>query len=308
MSHPLTTVVRMFANGAAEVEGLNPRELGDLLTGLDLEQRALEAEYAKVIDQTARTMAFQADGHSTVLAWCRARTGWSTPTAQHHIRISRLVAARPIVAEALAEGRIGVDQVATLAKAFTNPRCGAQLVDTLLAIFVSLAPKVSHRQFALAVTHWERLADSDGAHRDAERIDRDRCASLIQHADGGFSLTVEGGAIDGELLRQVLDRYIDAEFRTDWADCVAAHGDRACKDLMARTDPQRRFDAVLKIFTDAASTPPGSKRPQTVVMIVPCWLAPRLDKQTSTSCRLPCGRGGGSGRPTGRNCRRRPQW
>ena len=266
----------MFAFRATEVsavvsggvEGLTPRELGGLLTGLDHGQRALEADYAKVIDHTARTMAFQADGHRSVVAWCRAQTGWSTPTAQNHIRISRLLAARPIIATALADGQIGVDQVATLAKAFANPRCGTKLDDTLLNIFVALAPKVSHRQFALAVTHWERLADSDGAHRDATRIDQDRRASLIQHADGRFSLTVEGGALDGELLREVLDRYIDAEFRTDWAACVAEHGDRACNDLMARTAPQRRFDAVLRIFSDAASTPPGSKQPQTVVNLL----------------------------------------
>ena len=70
------------------------------------------------------------------------------------------------------------------------------------------------------------------------------------------------------LISEIFQRFVDAEFVSDWADTVAAHGDAACAALMPRTHAQRRFDAFHHIFLAAASTPPAAQAPEPVVNIV----------------------------------------
>ena len=76
------------------------------------------------------------------------------------------------------------------------------------------------------------------------------------------------GQLDGAGNQEIFDRFVDAEFQTDWAATVAQYGDKASTALMPRTDAQRRADALTAIFTRAASTAPGSRAPEPVVNIL----------------------------------------
>ena len=63
-------------------------------------------------------------------------------------------------------------------------------------------------------------------------------------------------------IREVWDHYYDAETRADWEHARALFGDAACANDLARTDNQRRADALHRIFEDAAASdgsavPPG---------------------------------------------------
>jgi hypothetical protein len=60
---------------------------------------------------------------------------------------------------------------------------------------------------------------------------------------------------------------VQAEWHADWDWTVAQFGDAACTALMPRTDPQRRADAMTRIFADAASREPGATAPEPVVNI-----------------------------------------
>jgi hypothetical protein len=63
----------------------------------------------------------------------------------------------------------------------------------------------------------------------------------------------------GAELREILDRYVDAEFKADWEAAVARLGEEVLarggisKEDLDRTDAQRRADALVKIFRDAAA-------------------------------------------------------
>ena len=70
-----------------------------------------------------------------------------------------------------------------------------------------------------------------------------------------FVFRLFGPAIDGEHLRRRLQRYIDAEWKLDWARCVAEHGDAAAAHLMARTGDQRRYDAFMRMVFDPNPIP-----------------------------------------------------
>jgi hypothetical protein len=65
--------------------------------------------------------------------------------------------------------------------------------------------------------------------------------------------------MQGAELREILDRYVDAEFEADWAEAKARlgpdglFGDGITKHDLQRTDAQRRADALVRVFRDAAA-------------------------------------------------------
>ena len=110
--------------------------------------------------------------------------------------------------------------------------------------------------FAVVLARWETLADADGAHRDHERAHDDRDA-FIAPVGNEVHLRAHCGTTQGAVLREIFDRFLGAEFHADWDAAKATHGDLVTKALLARTDRQRRADALAAIFHAAASTAPG---------------------------------------------------
>ena len=248
------------------VSGSDVRGLSALFAELDAERRRVEARLAVVVGEVDRRGLYAVDGHATAKGWCRASAKWSTPEAVSSIRVARLMHASAEVADAALSGAIGVSQLRLLARAFANPRCGAQLLD-VITLLVEHAQQLSFDDFALVMRRWEMLADTDGAHRNAEAVHRDRQASMSEH-DGVFDVHAQGGVAQGVAIQEIFQRYVDAEFAIDWAETVAVHGDDACAALMPRTPAQRRYDAFHKIFLDAVSTPAGAQAPDPVVNII----------------------------------------
>ncbi len=76
------------------------------------------------------------------------------------------------------------------------------------------------------------------------------------------------GTTQGAVLREIFDRFVGTEFHADWDAARATHGNLVTKALLARTDRQRRADALVAIFTAAVSTAPGATAPEPVVNIV----------------------------------------
>lgn len=241
-------------------------DLGSLFASLDRERRRVEARLAELVAEAHRRATYAADGHASVASWCRAGARWSTNEASVHLRLGRLMFASPTVAAAAHDGLVGVAQLHALARAFANPRCGGQLLH-VIDLLIEHAQHLSFDEFNLVVRRWEMLADADGAFRDEEATHRDRTAN-IGLSDGGVDVRAHGASAQGVLISEIFQRFVDAEFVSDWADTVAAHGDAACAALMPRTHAQRRFDAFHHIFLAAASTPPAAQAPEPVVNIV----------------------------------------
>ena len=103
--------------------GLSGRELGDRLVELDRVRRVLEAATVAVLDEAERSDAYRDDGCITLGSWARCQVLWSKHEATTRLRELDLVRLCPEVAVALESGRLGVAQVAELARARANPRC-----------------------------------------------------------------------------------------------------------------------------------------------------------------------------------------
>jgi hypothetical protein len=234
-----------------ELESLEGRELDEALAELDQIVRRAEHAIGLVMDRCDRTGHFVADGHRSPRGWAMAVTNCSPGDAARRHRTASLLRLLPAVGDELRAGRIGVAQLHLLAKLAANPRVRDQLPASE-TVLLDAAQHLPYQDFKTVCQRWERLADADGAHRDHERSLAHRNASIVD-VDGEYELRSRQTAIAGAIMREVFDKFCEAQYRADWDATVAEHGDRARPELMPRTSAQRRADALMAIFEAAAS-------------------------------------------------------
>ena len=76
------------------------------------------------------------------------------------------------------------------------------------------------------------------------------------------------GSLEGSSFHETWQAYIDAEFNHDWARAQQIHGADTNRDLLDRTDAQRRADALTQIAADAVNSDKPSAPVKRVHLIV----------------------------------------
>ncbi len=251
---------------AEGIDELDARALAVRLGDVERTIRALEAVATTIVASGDRRELFREDGHTSVRGWLKASLRISDVDVGHRVRTAKLVTSFPRCGRELAAGRLGVGQVRELARVYANPRCGEQLGGVVNEL-VHLARAHPHETFVRAVRAWERLADADGAHRDQEHTHAGRSARIAEVGDATY-LDLRVGTAQGALIREVFDRFTQAEFDAEWDELHGRLGDAACPGRLERTESQRRADAVVAIFEAAAAASPNAERPEPVVNIV----------------------------------------
>jgi Domain of unknown function (DUF222) len=237
---------------AADLEGLEPRELARTLAELDVVRRRVEALIAEAVGVADRNAAYAEDGHVSVTGWVRATCNTSKAETKSMVQGARLLHAVPEARAAAHAGLMGVAQMRLLARVHGNPRCAAQLPESA-ALLVGHAEALWFDEFQIVLDRWQTLADADGAHDAHERAHNDRDAH-VSIVDRRVFVDARGGVVAGSAIKEIFDRFCDAEFRTDWDAGVIQWGDRMNPQLLERSGAQRRFDALLAVFTAAAAS------------------------------------------------------
>ena len=220
--------------------GPPPDDLEMLLTGLEQVSRQVEAAVLSVVSAADRTRRFQADGHRTVTAWQQAVVNCGRTTAVARTRSARLAQRAPQVAERLAAGTVGVEQVRALARLSANRRCAERLFDegeAWIPQLLDYAEAMPLADFRLVLDRWEQLADDDGSGLDQARRRRHVHLSIV-----GDVAVLKGqfDAATGLVLKEILAMFENAEFATE-----AQSGD------ISRSAAQRRADAMVALFHQA---------------------------------------------------------
>ncbi|MGB8862177.1 MAG: DUF222 domain-containing protein [Ilumatobacteraceae bacterium] len=216
----------------------------------DRERARDEARMALFVHQLGDAGLHLVDGHRSMRAFGRAACNWSSAEAARFERLGRLLARFPQVGVAVDAGVLGVAQLHALARVAANPRVQAHLEESM-DLLVEQAGTLDYDQLVIVLARWESLADEDGSGDRHERAHRNRNTTL-HLGDHSFQLEANGGTAVGVQLKEILDAFTQAEFHADWEHGVAEHGERMCPGLMARSDAQRRADALLAIFQAAA--------------------------------------------------------
>ncbi len=248
------------------LDGLGGRELAARLGDVERAIRKLEAVAVSIVAAADRRAVFRDDGHASVRGWVKASLRVSDRTVTHRMRTAKLCAALPQCQAALAGGELGVDQVRELARTNANPRCGEHL-GTVIDLLLDLSGEAPYEGFAGALRQWERLADADGAHRGDEAAHAGRSARMALVGDEGY-LDARMGTVQFAAMKEVFDRFTQAEFEAEWDELRQQFGDDACPGMLERSEGQRRADALAAIFSRAAATDPAAKDPEPVVNIV----------------------------------------
>jgi hypothetical protein len=247
-------------------EGCTDEELVAMLGSLERQHRALAASRAEVVEALDRRRVFRRDGHATVHGLVRTVTRCPTRESKDLLRTGRLLREHPEIAESLAAGELGVAQAHLLGEARAHPRCGDQFAEIAEAL-VEAARTLKFSELETLIGSWIAAADMDGANRDAAEAHAGRDAFIHVGRDG-FLFEAKGSALTGSAIKEVLERFTQAEFDKDWAWAKEEFGEAATGAQLPRSDRQRRADALMAVFEAAVCVPADARAPEPVVNLV----------------------------------------
>ncbi|MEM7092035.1 MAG: hypothetical protein AAF567_03445 [Actinomycetota bacterium] len=226
-----------------------------------------------VIDES---LVYRDHGHATARAMLQQVCRVSSGEAARLAKIARLAQGCEVIAKAWRRGKLSLDQAGVLARAYANHRV-RDAMERRQHWFVKKA-QLPFRSFERKVADWVNLTDDDGStpRPDPSHVKRD--ASMVQdHFARSWTMRGSFGSLQGDQMNRIWSAYIDAEFFVDWNAAADEHGAMAVtRDLLARTDAQRRADALHQIFADALHNPNRSVAIDTVHNIV--WSADSLEE------------------------------
>ncbi|MFM8312514.1 MAG: HNH endonuclease signature motif containing protein, partial [Ilumatobacteraceae bacterium] len=164
-------------------------------------------------------------------------------------------------------GRLPIDHLDELGRAYANERVRDHLVEAD-SVFAGLMQRLFHWQWRLSLQRWPQLADADGVQqRHADAHESRRAAVHMVGEQAVFE--AEGGTLQGTFLREVLERFVEAEWMADCDEARQRLGVQQVSALdLARTHRQRTFDALVAVFAAAASAPLVVSSPDPLINVV----------------------------------------
>ena len=234
---------------------------------LEVLRRRLDHGTDRAAGHLDASCAFSLDGHRNARCALKHLGRLSGSEAHGRTQTARALRELPAVEAAYARGEVPTQHVRAIARVVSNPRV-SEFVPIADPIFAEQASTQTYDDFCAWLRQWESLADADGAAQDAERTHERRSFSLLENAmDGSWTSQGHHGALQGAAMKELLDRYEDAEFAADWAEAREAHGTEARVEHLRRTPAQRRADALFEIFRRAGAAADG-RSPEPLVNIV----------------------------------------
>jgi hypothetical protein len=242
-------------------DALGGAEVGRELARVRCRIARLEARSAELVESAARRGIPQEEGFGSAAGWLVAVTGDPPAVCRWRVGVARALREMPATREAFARGELFEPRVRLLA------RC-RDLAPELYArdegLLVAQARTLPARAFPVAVAHWQRLANADGALADAERTFERRRLHV--------------SATWGGMVR--LDGDLDPESGSVVICALGSLAEPAALDPGEdRTPQQRRADALVEIcrrHLDSADRPrEGGERPHLIVTVDPATLGGR---------------------------------
>ena len=263
----VAAVVEHCAQGLALLERIDPSGFDTdtstaWATGVEQLRRQAAAAGVAVADHLDTATPFKDLGFFTAKQWMTHHLQLSGAEAYGRVQEARLRQAVGVWNNALAGGQVGVAQTRLMARIAANPRIDPDVLTAGVWNLMADAMDVSYIEFERRALMWEALADPIGAADTAERTRTRRNAIMHQHTDTSWELHAGFDDVGGPEFLEIFSHYVDREFNHDWNQAVTEHGaGNADITTLARTEPQRRSDALLEMARAAAACPPDRARP-----------------------------------------------
>src|ERR1700737_2626078 len=230
----LRAVVKAMSAFVREADG---EALGEALiqireAGID----PLEAVFATGVRRFDKSGEYKADGALSLTAWLRWKCKLSGGAALERVEIARQLEKLPKTEAAFANGDLGFQHVAVLAR--TAEHVGAAAVRKEEASLLQVAQTMDPGQFTAVAKNFEHRVDAAGALAEANHAYRRRYFHISEPVDGLVRLDGVLDAEGGATLRTALQAFM-----------------KPIKDD-ARSFGQRSADALMELCRHGS----GSKR------------------------------------------------
>src|SRR2546422_7881770 len=200
----LRTGVQAMAGwvGEAEADGLGEALIQIREAGID----PLEAIFATGVRRFDKSGEYKADGALSLTAWLRWKCKLSGGAAMERVEIARQLEKLPETAAAFANGDVGFQHVAVLAR--TAEHVGAAAVRKDEASLLKAAQTMDPGQFTTLAKNFEHRVDAAGALAEANRAYERRYFHISEPQDGLVRLDGVLDAEGGATLRTALQAYM----------------------------------------------------------------------------------------------------
>ncbi len=244
------------AEGEALAEGLiQIRE-----AGID----PLEAAFATGVRRFDESGEYKADGALSLTAWLRWKCKLSGGAAMERVEIARQLEKLPETAAAFANGDVGFQHVAVLAR--TAEHVGAAAVRKEEGKLLQVAQTMDPGQFTTVAKNFEHRVDAAGALAEANRAYERRYFHISEPQDGIVRLDGVLDAEGGATLRSALQPFMkpvkddDRSYGQRGADALVElgrHGGSGSKRDGAGPRPQLIIRASLDTLAGIKGAPAG---------------------------------------------------
>ena len=219
-----------------------------------------------MVDTVGACELHRDDGFSTVQSWNAYVCLTTRGETKRRAGLARMFRDLPQTGDAYRAGQIGREQLSTLLNTYRIERCRTQLAE-LLDMLMEDERRLTAAEFANVMKHWTRLADTDGARQKHQTTHEFRDLKIFENFDGGFTLQGSFGALQGASIRELFERFVQAERLADWDEARDLYGDQTNSSHVARTEAQRRADAFEAALLQASGTLPDANLPELSVNI-----------------------------------------
>src|SRR6266568_9454906 len=258
----LRTSVQAVAVCVRDADG---ETLGDALiqireTGID----PLEAVFASGVRRFDQSGEYKADGALSLTAWLRWKCKLSGGAAMERVEIARQLEKLPRTGAALANGDVGYQHVAILAR--TAEHVGTAAVRKEEANLLQAAQTMDPGQFTTVAKNFEHRVDAAGALAEANRAYERRYFHISEPQDGIVRLDGVLDAEGGATLRSALQPFMkpvkddDRSYGQRGADALVElgrHGGSGSKRDGAGPRPQLIIRASLDTLAGIKGAPAG---------------------------------------------------
>ncbi|MGH9212369.1 MAG: DUF222 domain-containing protein [Acidimicrobiales bacterium] len=252
-----------------DVAGVDRGELGDALVASQRLRSKLAAVEASLVGCFDAARSYRAEGSRSTATWLAARTNTPRQTIQAVVRLARRLRAMPATRAALGDGRLAPERAEILARQAGSPR--KPVADAFAADedeLVESAVGKGFGDFCRHVGYWRDRVDPDGGEHDADKLHDQRRVHLSQSFEGQWFLDGLLEPVAGEEVHEALRRIYEDLHRADRRAAESIHGEGCAEDLLARTPPQRRADALVELARRAMASPAGGRQPRPLVSVL----------------------------------------
>ena len=242
----------LVTSGASAVS--TPNQAADAIDRIDCVRRLATVAAVDVLEQIHSSRAYYEHGHANAVVMYAHIAETSGGDAHRLDKIRRMVNDCDQINDVWRIGGLSVDKAVVLGRAFANPRTRERFL-TDQRYFLKHARKLGFKRFERRVARWLEIHDCNGPDPAPDPSHERRNFSMTQdYFSKAWKLDGSLGSLEGSFFHEAWQAYTEAEFNHDWDRAEQIHGNDTCRDLLDRTDAQRRADALCQMARDAVNS------------------------------------------------------